>query len=205
MTSQPHYRSHGKHFDGNTIYWNLSHLCVCVSLNSWRERICFCFSFIITPVGVVDTFRYWLCGPLLPCLPPASTLQGDVNGDAERPPRTSCVQEHAHSSLGCLPVLRCPPQQAPSYLKSQMSFSQSTADQAPPQRSGWLSGPDLQPIHQGTPRCLPKLKGECEHTLHPHVAIETTPGTAGRMLMPSQWASEAQWRAAVCHGEEEQT
>lgn len=88
-----------------------------------------------------------LPGPLhrsvLPCLPPASTLQIDVNGDAEWPARRSCVQEHACSFLTHPTVLRLYLLLTSTSLsESQMSFGQPTVDQAPVQQGDWPGGRD---------------------------------------------------------------
>lgn len=114
---------------------------------------------------------------LLPCLPPPSTLQVDVDGDGERPPGRSCVPEHSHSSLSqTLP--------SPKYVHlTSCSLSQSVMSCLPDCR---LFTGGLPVVYQGskvtattpsTPLC---------------VSIETSTGKAGSMLMASQWACDAQ-------------
>lgn len=148
--------------------------------------------------------------PLLPCLPPASTLQVDVNGDGERPPGRSRVQEHAHNYL-CLRHLPAPSMYihltSSSVSESQMSFCQqliiSCLQQAPVKRGDWLSGPDcslftggLPVVYQGS-----KVSATTPSSLM-CVSIETTTGKAGRMLMGLSvglWGSDV----TVCRGKAE--
>lgn len=135
-----------------------------------------CFSFIMTSQQCFQNLAACAVDrPLLPCLPPASTLQVDVNGDAEWPPGRSRVQEHARSYLSHLPAQSTYIHLMSSSLsESQMSFFQqmiiSYLQQAPMQRGDSLSGL-VQFIHRATPCCLPRLKGERSSTFHPHVGF----------------------------------
>lgn len=85
-----------------------------------------------------------------------------------------------------------------------MSVGQSTVDRAPVQHGDRLSGLDCSlfarehpVVYQGS-----KVSARTPSGLM-CVSIETTTGKAGRMLMSSQWACEAQLYAAICHGEAE--
>lgn len=151
-----------------------------------------------------------LPGPLdrsvLPCLPPASTLQIDVNGDAEWPARRSCVQEHACSFLTHPPSPEAvsPPNEHLSVWESNVLRSANcwSGSSAAGRLTGWTR---LQLIHRGTPCVV--CQGSKVSAWTPSslmcVSIETATGKAGRMLISSQWACEAQLQAAVCHGEAE--
>lgn len=130
--------------------------------------------------------QYPLDRPLLPCRPPASTLQVDVNGDAERPPGGRCAQEHGPSSTGPLLV------QIP--LVHLVSGSRPVDGGSRPP-TAWTR---LRCAHLGTPRCLPRLKGECASAFRPAARCHGNrpAGEAGRMLISSRRTAGAS--AATC-------
>ena len=72
------------------------------------------------------------------------------------------------------------------------------------QLSEWLGGLDCNLYTLGNSLLFTssKVSATTPSTLV-CVSIETTTGKAGRMLMASQWAREAQLQAAVCHGKAE--
>lgn len=119
----------------------ISHVHMCPTVRNLNVRLC--FSIIMTTHQCCQSIASWpIDTPLLPCLPPASTLQVDVNGDAERPPRRCCPQEHAHSCLSYLLVRNLYIHLTSSFSirksdvrKSVNSWSVSSAAQ-------WLNGLD---------------------------------------------------------------
>lgn len=133
---------------------------------------------------------------LLPCLPPANTLQVDVNWDAVWPPGSSCVQEHAHADVSHHP-------KSSPLSVSELSFCQQlniSCLQQAVQRSEWPNAPDCSShtgehpvVYQGS-----KVSAKTPFILM-SVSIETGTGEPGRILMASQWADEAPPHAAVCH------
>lgn len=94
--------------------------------------------------------------PPLPCLPPASTLQVDVNGDAEGPTGRGCIQEHACPASGMYSISSLTSSRLDLQVKcSTVNIITEVSGSTP-----HLSGLDGWFIHRGTPCCLPRLKGE---------------------------------------------
>lgn len=144
---------------------------------------------------------------LLPCLPPASTLQVDADGDGERPPGRSCVHEHTRSylPLGHLPLLSV----CVRLTSSSPSLKVKVCQQLIILCLRWSTATErtrFQFIHREASRCLPRLKGECYNSFRPPVCFYRNPhrySKPGRMLMASQWALEAPPHEAVCPGKAE--
>lgn len=187
-----------------------NHICLTVGNLNVKLFKLQCFSWIMNSHQCFQSLAAWLSYRLLlPCLPPSSTLQVDVNGDAERPPGRSCVQDHAHSYLSHLPAQSMFSRLTSSSLSgSQISFCQQLRHhlESPTDSSAvqWLPGPDCSLFTRELPVVYQASKvSATTPSVLVCVSIETTTGKAGRMLMASQWASEAQLHAAVCHGKTE--
>lgn len=134
--------------------------------------------------------------PLLPCLPPASAMQVDVNRDAKRPPGRTRAQDHARSYPSHLPGCTVYPANKLVFIwKSNVLWPNDhlisvTNSSARLQTAVYSPGNFLLFTKSS------KVSAATSSTLL-CVSIETTTGKAGSRLMASQLACDAQLEPIV--------